>query len=107
MNNETLLPLLARLKACPAHNTNVSRERFLECWEALRREDVTPLRKPTPPIMAALALHDHRFARMLNLTELEQLRVLVNLALDRYEQQTNPPNKLGKLIAGIIKNESI
>ncbi len=107
MNNETLSPLLARLKACPAHNTNVSRERFLECWEALRREDVTPLRKPTPPIMAALLLHDHRFARLLNLTELEQLRVLVKMALDRYEQQTNPPNKLGKLIAGIIQKESI
>ena len=44
-------------------------------------------------------------ARLLNVTEQEQLRVLVNLALDRYEQQTNPPNKLGKLIAGIIKNE--
>jgi hypothetical protein len=102
MNNETLLPLLARLKACPAHNTFVSRELFLECWEALRREDVTPLRKPTVAIMGALLLHDHR---LLNATEQEQLHALVNLALDRYEQQTNPPNKLGKLIAGIIKKE--
>ena len=57
--------------------------------------------------MGALLLQDHRFARLLNVTEQEQLRVLVNLALDRYEQQTNPPNKLGKLIAGIINNESI
>ncbi len=57
------------------------------------------------PILAALLLQDHRFARLLNATEQEQLHGLVNLALERYEQQTNPPNKLGKLLVGIIKDE--
>lgn len=107
MNKESLLPLLARLKACPAHDAHVSRETFVACWDELRRQDVTPLRQPTAPIMAALLLHDHRFARLLTASERELLQALVTLALDRYEQQTNPPNKLGKLIAGIIKNESI
>lgn len=105
MNTKSLIPLVARLKACPAHNTGVSRELFIESWDALRREDVAPLRKPTAAIMGALLLHDHRFARLLNVTEQERLRTLVNAALDRYEQQTNPPNKLGKLIAGIINKE--
>ena len=67
------------------------------------REDVTPFLKPTVPVMAALVLHDDRFRSLLNPSEQEQLHALIQLALDRYEQQTNPPNKLGKLIAGLIK----
>ncbi len=103
MNTRSLLPLVENLKACPAHDNRINRELFLECWGELVREDVTPYSKPTVPVMAALLLHNHRFAGLLNATEQEQLHALVNLALDRYEQQTNPPNKLGKLIAGIIK----
>ena len=105
MNNHTLLPLVAKLKACTAHDANVSREMFLACWDELRREDITPLRSPTVPLMAALVLKDDRFAQLLNAAEHAQLLALVNLAIDRYEQQTNPPNKLGKLLAGIIKKE--
>jgi hypothetical protein len=48
-------------------------------------------------------LHDDRFTQLLNSSEQSQLKALVQMALDRYEQQTNPPNKLGKLIAGLIK----
>jgi hypothetical protein len=107
MKNETLLSLMARLKACAAHDTSVSREMFLESWDELRREDVTAFIKPTDPVMAALILHDDRFAQLLNEAEQAQLRSLVNLAVDRYEQRTNPPNKLGKLIAGSIKKEPI
>ena len=106
MNNHTLLPLLAKLKACPAHDANVTREMFLAGWDELRREDITPLRKPTVPIMAALVLKDDQFARLLSAAEHAQLRALVNLAINRYEQQTNPPNKLRRLLAGIIKKES-
>ncbi len=95
--------ILATLKACPSHHASVSRERFLEGWAELCREDVTPFLKPTVPVMAALVLHDDRFRSLLNPSEQEQLHALIQLALDRYEQQTNPPNKLGKLIAGLIK----
>jgi hypothetical protein len=107
MKNETLLHLMAKLKACPAHDTSLSRELFLESWDELRREDVTAFTKPTDPVMAALVLHDERFAQLLNEAEQAQLRSLVDLAVDRYEQRTNPPNKLGKLIAGSIKKEPV
>ena len=97
--------IMATLRACPSHHASVSRERFLEGWTELCREDVTPFIKPTVPVMAALVLHDDRFTALLNPSELEHLHALVQLALDRYEQQTNPPNQLGKLIAGLTKKE--
>ena len=103
MSTKSLLSLMARLQECPAHEVIVSRELFLECWDELQREDVSHLLAPTPPIMAALVLADERFALLLNGAEQAQLRSLVTLARDRYEQQTNPPNKLGRLLAGIIK----
>ena len=106
MTTENLLPLLTKLRACPSHDCKVSREMFIECWNELMREDVTPFIKPTAPVMAALILNDDRFAPLLNEAERTQLLSLVNLAIDRYDQKTNPPNKLGKLIAGIIKKES-
>ena len=107
MNQENLQSLVTRLKACPAHDADVSRETFLECWDELRRQEVATARQPSDPIMAALLLKDHRFARLLSVAEQELLQALVLLAGDRYKMKTNPPNKLGKLIAGIIKKESI
>ena len=95
--------IVATLKACPSHHASVSRERFIAGWTELCREDVTPLIKPTVPVMAALLLHDDQFASLLNSSERDQLDALIQLALDRYEQQTNPPNKLGRLLTGLIK----
>ena len=97
--------IMARLRACPAHETFVSRELFLEVWGELTREGVTHLIKPTFPVMAALVLHDERFEALLNEAEQEQLRSLVQLALDRYEEQTHPPNKLGRLLVGLTKEQ--
>jgi hypothetical protein len=100
--HKNLLPLLAKLKACPAHQASVSRELFLESWDELKREDVNPFRTPTVPVMAALVLNDDLFAQLLSEVERAQLLALVKLAVDRYDQQTNPPNKLGRLMAGVI-----
>ena len=95
--------IVATLRACPSQHASVSRERFLVGWAELCHEDVTPFHKPTVPVMAALLLHDDRFASLLNSSERDQLDALIQLALDRYEQQTNPPNKLGRLLTGLIK----
>ena len=95
--------IVATLRACPAQHASVSRERFIAGWAELCREDVTPFIKPTIPVMAALVLHDDRFASLLNSSERDQLDALIQLALDRYEQQTNPPNKLGRLIADCVR----
>ena len=97
--------IMATLRACSAHETFVSRELFLEAWGDLTREDVTPFNKPTLPVMAALVLHDDRFEALLNEAEQEQLRSLIQTALNRYEEQTHPPNKLGRLLAGLTKEQ--
>lgn len=107
MKNETLLPLVKKLKGCPSHDESFSREMFLECWGELQREDVTAYVNPTLPVMAALVLSDERFAALLDEAESELLSELVKAALDRYEQRTSPPNKFGKLIAGIIKSNCV
>jgi hypothetical protein len=104
MKSNRLLTLVQTLRACPTHEASVSREMFIEGWNELIREDMTPFNKPSLPVMAALLLHDDRFRRLLD--ETGQLTALVQLALDRYEQQTNPPNKFGKLLAGCIKKET-
>jgi hypothetical protein len=101
-----MLSIVTVLRACPAHEVGVSRELFLECWGELQRQNVTRHIKPTVPVMAAIILHDDRFARLLNEAEQAQLRALIQLALDRYEQTINPPNKLGRLLAAIIEKES-
>jgi hypothetical protein len=97
--------IVATLRNCTSHHASVSRERFIEGWAELCREDVTPFIKPTVPVMAALLLHDDRFTQLLNEAEQLKLKALVQLALDRYEQQTNPPNKLGRLLTGLIKEQ--
>ncbi len=74
----------------------------MNAWDELRREDVTAYVNPTAPVMAAMLLSDDRFKMLLNETEHSHLLALVNLAVDRYAHTTSPPNKLGKLIAGII-----
>ena len=102
-NPALLQPLVAKLRACPTHHTTVNRERCLEAWEYLKRETSSQLRQPTVPVMAALILDDDRFAQLLSAPERTQLQHLIAVALERYEQQTNPTNRVGKLLAGLIK----
>ena len=105
MKPDTKLPLLAQIRHCPSREASVSREMFIECWHELQRVDVTPFIKPTVPVMAALLLYDERFTGLLNAAESAQLNAIVDLAMERYEQRTNPPNKLGRLLVGLTKKE--
>ena len=105
MKPDTKLPLLAQIRRCPSREASISREMFIEAWHELQRVDVTPFLKPTIPVMAALLLYDDRFIGLLNEAESAQLNSLVDLALERYDQQTNPPNKLGRLLSGLIHKE--
>jgi len=101
----TQLPLVAQLRRCPTHAATVSREQFIAAWQELQRVDVTPFLQPTVPILAALLLSDDRFTGLLDESESAQLNDLVELALNRYDQQTNPPNKLGRILSGLIRKE--
>ena len=107
MKSENLLPLVNRLQACPAQSTDFSEKSLRETWKFFRQINLEHGEELTPPMVAALILYDgEQFAELLNEKETSQLFVLAKTAFDRYQQITNPPNKLGKLIAGILKKET-
>ena len=106
MKNKTLLALVDKLKACPAHNTSISEKALLETWKCFQQIDLEHGDKLTPAIMTALILYDpDQFGGLLNEVERSQIYSSAKAALEHYQKITNPPNKLGKLIAGIINKE--
>jgi len=99
-----LLPLVTRLKACPAQDDRITTKRLLETWDSFKQ--IAPDQGDTisSAMMAGLILYDpETFASLLTAAEQEQLITLGLIALERYQNRTNPPNKLGKLIAAAIK----
>ncbi|MEN9576976.1 MAG: hypothetical protein RL514_4831 [Verrucomicrobiota bacterium] len=105
-NADVLRPLVARLKACPSQDTSFSEKLLLEAWERFKHTGWDRGTEPTPAVIAGLVLHDENTARLLNAAERVQLLALSTVALERYQQKTNPPNQLGKTIAASLK-ESI
>ena len=102
-----LLPLLAQLKSCPAREHGFTRKELVEMWNCIK--EITPEHgdEITPAMMAGLVLFDEeQFAQLLNEAERSQLTALAKLALERFTEKSNPPNKLGKAIAAALK-ESI
>ena len=107
MKNDTLQPVFEKLRSCPTREACVSRAVFLESWEQLRFESMEHQILPSEHVLAALVLYEDQFARLLTGDEYNQLRGLAKVALERYRQITEPPNKVGKIIAGIFNKESI
>jgi hypothetical protein len=99
-----LLPLVIQLKSCPAQDDRITTKRLLETWDSFKQ--IAPDQGDTisSAMMAGLILYDpETFASLLTAAEQEQLITLGLIALERYQNRTNPPNKLGKLIAAAIK----
>ena len=106
--NSPLLPLLERLKQCPARDNTISEQRLRETWNCVKRLSPEHGDAITPAIVVGVMLHDpETFSALLSESERAQLTALGKTALERYLQLTNPPNKLGKLITGCLKPESI
>ena len=101
-----LLPLVAQLKACPTQDSSFSEKLLLEAWERFKHTGWDRGTEPVPAVIAGLILHDENIARLLNTAERVQLLALSTVALERYQQKTNPPTQLGKTIAASLK-ESI
>jgi len=103
----TLLPVVAMLEACPSLDTSFSEKMLVETWNGFKQIDPKHGDEITPAIMAGLVLYDEEdFAQVLNEAERSQMAALAKLALERYQQKTNPPNKLGKIIAAALKETS-
>jgi hypothetical protein len=107
MKSETkkggLRPLLALLSQCPSRDESISHALLTESWDRLRNESLRHITTPSPAIMAALVLNDRTVGRLLTGSEHGQLLELANLAIERYEQRNSAHNKIGNLIAAILK----
>ena len=99
-----LLPLVEKLKACGSRDNHFSEKMLVETWNGFKQIDPEHGDQMTPAVMAGLILFDEEdFAQLLNEAERSQMVALAKLAFERYRQKTNPPNKLGKLIAAALK----
>ncbi len=108
MNGQTktgaLLPLVAKLKACPSQDTSFSEKLLLEAWERFKHTGWDRGTDPTPAVMAGLLLHDETCARLLNAAEHTQLLALSQVAQERYHEKAHPKNQLGKTLAASLKD---
>jgi hypothetical protein len=102
-NNNALQPLVKLLLCSPSCERDITHQLIADSWTHLRCETLNQDDAPSPAIMAALLLNNTIIAQLLTKAEQEQLIALVDLAIERYEHRTNPHNKLGNLIAGILK----
>jgi len=99
-----LLPLVEQLKACPSRNHRITVKRLNETWACFKTIAPENGDTITPAILTGLILYDpETFASLLNAAEHAQLLALGKTALERYEQQTHPPNALGKTIVAALK----
>ena len=105
-NSGVLRPLVARLKACPTQDSSFSEKLLLEAWERFKHTGWDRGTDPTPAVMAGLILHDENLARLLNAAERVQLLALSEVALERFQEKSNPPNQLGTTIAATLKEST-
>ena len=102
--SNALLPLVAKLRACPAHDNSFSEKMLVETWNCFKQMAPEHGDEITPAVMAGVILYDEeQFAQLLNEAERSQLVALARMALERYQQKTHPPNKLGKILAAALK----
>ena len=102
-----LLPLVTKLKACPARDHSLSEKLLVETWNGFKKIDPEHGDEITPAVLAGLILFDEAdFAKLLNEAERSQMLALAKVALERYQRKTIPPNKLGKIIAAALKEKT-
>ena len=101
-----LLPLAARLKACPTRDSRITHKLLTDMWGCFRTISLEHGDTVTPAVLAGVILYDPgTFAPLLNRAEHAQLQALGKVALERYLQLTNPPDTLGKTIAAALKEQ--
>jgi hypothetical protein len=98
-----LLKLANELKNCSSRDAKAFRDTASEAWTSLCDQKLGEGNKPSAAMIAALVIHSTVIGQLLHSEEREELMRLAGLALGRYEQRTNPPNKIGNLLAGILK----
>ena len=102
----SLSPLATELGKCRSRNGKAIAQALAQSWEVLRKDSVTGMNKPSmAAVLAASILNNYLLGQLLTAPEREQLARLAGLVLERYEQRTSPPHKVGSLIAGVLKEK--
>ena len=103
--SQKLQHLAARLRACPARNTTISKKLIFDSWKSFREIDLENGDEVTPSVIAGLILFDwEKLHPLLSDLDLDQLEIIAKTALERYQQLANPPNPAGQALAGILKD---
>lgn len=99
-----LQPLVTKLKACPTCDDRVTAKRLLASWARFKTLAPEHGDTVTPALLVGVILYDpETFAPLLTGAEHAQLAALGKVALERYLQLTNPPDKLGKTLFAALK----
>jgi hypothetical protein len=101
-----LAVLVGKLKAASSNHGKIVQDQASEKWDLLRKDSLKQAGAPSKAAIAALCVMNPREPKLLSTEEAQQLQALINVAVNRYEQLVNPPNKVGNLIAGVMKEIS-
>jgi hypothetical protein len=107
MSNQTnpLLPLAGLLAQCSSRDGRATSEIVGEAWDELRQVSFKQMDEPSSAVIAAVMINNKVIGEILAPAEHKELLRLARLAQQRYQERTNPPNKVGNLIAGILKEQ--
>jgi hypothetical protein len=101
--------LVQNLKLCPTAETTITPKLVNEIWDCMR--DIEPQQGDgvTPAMLVALILYDEKaFAELLTETQLDQLHIVADQAMQQYELAIKPKNQVGQLLTATIKeNEKV
>jgi len=92
----------SKTERVPTQDNSFSKELLRHSWERFN-EAWKPGDKLIPAVIAEIVIHDSNFAQLLNEADRAQMLALSKLALERFEENTNPPNKFGKTLAAILE----
>lgn len=98
-----LWELFIHLRECPSWNNRFPGEMPRQTWDCFLIHGWPKDQELTVPAMAALVLYDQTFAQLLTEAERSQLLALAQKAMDKFRQETCPPQQLGMTIAGNLE----
>ena len=102
---QPLLPLAALLAQCPSRDGRATSEIVGEAWDDLRQMSFMQMDEPSSAVIAAVMINNKVIGEILAPTEHKELLRLAQLVQQRYQERTNPNNKVGNLIVGVLKEQ--
>jgi hypothetical protein len=97
-----LLPLIQQLANCQSRDSERLRKSIEDWWDALRTKKFSELGQAKRAAITAVIINGCPDS-ILERPEKQELLRLADLVLQRFEERANPKNKVGHLIADVLK----